>query len=494
MMRSTTRSGLWLLLICAVLAGRARATTYYLSPSGSDTNAGLAATSPWLTPNHAVRCGDTIVAAPSAAYQYGNFQEFGRVSCAANDDVAWLKCAQFDACRITVPSRGGDAGYNFRATGIRITNSYWGVTGWEVSNPTTAPDTQACIDVAGGVHHVVIANNVANHCGGAGIGASVDYAAVIGNIVYDSATSNKDCHSGIDVYAPTPLDHAPGTHIYVAGNFVWATKNPENPHGTQPCYDGNGIISDWIATHHCSETFTGGVLIENNLTLSNAGVGVRVEYSGAENYPNGGCGAWPGPSEFSLQIARHNTAWNNGLGCAAFGSRDGGELQIQSADNIRFIANLAVAQQKYRYCDKYPRRSDLTFDLMPAFQVAAGSKLDAVEGNWLYSAAGNPLQVTDRQGERVTNSTFRFGSNILGENPQLAAPFTPEAPACAGSPNAYACMAKVVDRFAPKVHAAASYGYQRPRATPVYDALFPQWLCHVHDMPAGLITMGCRAR
>jgi hypothetical protein len=111
----------------------AQATTYYLAPAGaggSDSNSGLSANTPWLTPNHHVNCGDVILAAPSSAYAATNFRinEWGVVSCASGNNVAWLKCQVFDACKITINSTGHNA--------MTPSQSYWGVQGWEVTATT----------------------------------------------------------------------------------------------------------------------------------------------------------------------------------------------------------------------------------------------------------------------------------------------------------------------------------------------------------------------
>ena len=84
-------------LLCAVLflcvcTVPACATTYYLAPNGNDSNSGANASSAWLTPNHAINCGDVIVAAPSSSYSYWNFApgKWGSVTCASGDSVAWI--------------------------------------------------------------------------------------------------------------------------------------------------------------------------------------------------------------------------------------------------------------------------------------------------------------------------------------------------------------------------------------------------------------------
>src|ERR1700674_2102053 len=109
------------LLFC--LAIPASATAYFLAPGfagGSDSNNGLSAGFPWLTPNHALNCGDTITAAASSNYSPAPFisGQWGTVSCPANNNVAWLICATFDGCK-----------FSSSATGCTMqpNASYWGI-------------------------------------------------------------------------------------------------------------------------------------------------------------------------------------------------------------------------------------------------------------------------------------------------------------------------------------------------------------------------------
>ena len=102
------------------------ATTYYLAPApsgGSDTNSGLSANAPWLTPNHPVNCGDVILAAASKNYAALNFNYlWGAVTCSAANNVAWLKCATFDGCVISSLTSGQN--------GMAVGSSYWGRAGF----------------------------------------------------------------------------------------------------------------------------------------------------------------------------------------------------------------------------------------------------------------------------------------------------------------------------------------------------------------------------
>jgi len=99
----------WKLALAIVLSTfnpPAWATTYYLATAaadGSDSNNGTSASTPWLTPNHAVICGDVVLAS-AGTNSAGNFSygKWGTVTCAGGNNIAWLKCVTFDACKFTV--------------------------------------------------------------------------------------------------------------------------------------------------------------------------------------------------------------------------------------------------------------------------------------------------------------------------------------------------------------------------------------------------------
>jgi len=115
--------------------------------------------------------------------------------------------------------------------------------------------------------------------------------------------------------------------------------------------------------------------------------------------------------------------------------------------------------------------------------VSSPDATDQIFNNFLYSPAGNNVI--------GSGPGFSYGPNITGMNPMLANPVQPNAPDCTGFSNVPACMATVVANFAPTNPTAKSFGYQAPSATPAANARFPQWLCTVTNLPAGLITMGC---
>jgi hypothetical protein len=147
-----------------------------------------------------------ILAAPRTAYSAMKFQNWkmGVVNCPAGNNVAWLECATFDACKI-----------NIRST---PSQSYWGIQGREVTASTVSGNE--CFEAyppnsTTTIHHIISANDIANGCG------DEDFAS--GGICSDdiayNADDNAECSSGIDVVVPVNSDTLPGTHIYIAENF-----------------------------------------------------------------------------------------------------------------------------------------------------------------------------------------------------------------------------------------------------------------------------------
>jgi len=448
-----------LALILSIAPARVLATTYYLAPAaggGSDANNGTSAGTPWLTPNHALSCGDVIAAAASTSYASGNFQNFGAVSCPSGNNVAWLKCATFDACKISTSGQSG----------MTVNQSYWGVQGWEV---TTSGNNAVCFTAypsSGNIHHIIFANNVANGCGAGGISTfnagsnGEDYLIIVGNIAYNAASSSVHCYSGISIYQPVQTDTVPGTHMYVAGNFSWNNVEPNPCNGTAPT-DGEGIIFDsFDGSQGGIATYSQQAVAANNILLSNGGKGLEAYQSVV------------GSAHAPIYFVR-NTVWGNNKDTNESGTWCG-EVDIAVAYNVTAYGNLAVTNSATG-CGSNPDY---------AFYVAQGDGSNSVHDNWGYSASGynNGLN---------SSGSFAYGSgNTWGTDPSLASPAIPGAPNCSGFASVPACMATVIANFKPRNVSAQAYGYQPPLTTSASDALFPSWVCNV-NLPAGLITKSC---
>lgn len=441
-----------------------RATTYYLATAaggGNDANDGTSAATPWLTPKHSVNCGDVILAAPSQAYLATNFRPgmWGVVNCPSGNNVAWLKCATFDACKITINTSGHNA--------MTPTQSYWGVQGWEVT-ATYLPGNE-CFeayppDFTHTVHHIIFANNVANGCGDGAFatGASaanvgVDYLVILGNIAFNGAQDSTECYSGIDVVTPVNYDTLPGTHIYIAGNFAWGNVDPKPCAGGAPT-DGQGINLDTVNKFN----YSGQIVIDNNISVFNGGAGIQ-SFLNTGSSPN------------AAIYLRGNTTYGNQTGSVnAFPCA---EARFESSLSSQAYLNLLVAGTALGCSSSQP--------IYP-FAVTQPDSSDQVFNNFFYGSGGNN---TTGSGQG-----FAYGSNVTGTNPAVANPVEPGPPSCSSYASVPACMATMIANFTPKNTSATAFGYQIPSSAASNDELFPQWLCTVTNLPVGLVTMGCTAK
>jgi hypothetical protein len=440
-----------------------QAGTYYLSPSGLDSNDGLSASASWLSPNHPLKCGDIIVAAASSAYSATNFYtgKWGTVSCPAGNNVAWLKCETFDGCKIHTDTNQG----------MWIDKSYWGVQGWEVT--TNASDdygtcfmAQPNYDLPAEVHHIIFANDIANGCSQGGFATvnhsslGVDYLAIVGSVAYDAAQGSTSCASGISIYQPVQSDTLPGTHIYVAGNFSYGNLEPSKCNGGSPT-DGGGIIFDsFDGRLGGTPPYWSQAVAYNNITVNNGSKGIEVSNNSA------------GSSHATIWV-NQNTSWGNltdpnqaWFGCA--------EVSLYKASNTHIYGNL-ISTRSATGCSGHP---------IYALAVSSGDATDSVVNNLAYGYNGNHTFLYD-------SGSFAWGSgNQFGTSPDFTNPVAPGPPNCSGTSSVPDCMAPVIANFAPKTASALGLGYHKPSSASEHDTLFPQWLCTV-NLPSGLITNGC---
>jgi hypothetical protein len=440
----------------------ANTTLYYLATAadgGSDSNNGLSPREPWLTPNHSVNCGNTIIALPSMSYSASNFGsgQWGTVNCPyPASNVAWLKCQTFDGCKINASSA-------FAQPIMGISNSYWGIEGWEVTSEGTFSSCFAASPPTTNgtnIHHIIFANDIANGCTAGGLvaynngTASVDYIAIVGNIAYNTSQGSAFCYSGISVAAPAQTDSLPGTHIYLAGNFSWLNFDPSTCAGGTPT-DGEGIILDTWSRF----VYTGQAVAENNILFLNGGRGIEINSNTSA------------PVYFL-----HNTIYGNN-GDTHQNFTFCGDLYIDE--------NTPLVQSSYNIVQTNSA-TGCGSNTLYALWVSRSTRTVTVANNLAYSAAAN------NQG-RSGNTGFSYGTNVTGTSPNFANPVNPGAPSCGSATSVPNCMATVIDNFTPRASSAGGYGYQIPNSMSLADPLFPQWLCNV-NLPPGLVTMGCSSQ
>lgn len=450
------------LFVLATALPAAHATSYFMSPSGSDGANGLTTGTAWASPNHALNCGDTITAATGtySASHFGSGQ-WGTVTCAGGNNVAFLKCATFDACFISGSNQG-----------VVISSNYWGIAGFEVTN--TSASTVSCFSAiapsSSTVHHIIFADNIANGCGGGGFitfnhstTASSDYIVMMGNIAYNTAQNSSECYSGFSIYQPIASDAVAGTHIYIAGNFSYGNVDPATCAGG-PSTDGEAVILDTFnGSQGGTPDYAPQAVVQNNIGFFNGGRGLEVF-----NNTN------------ATIIFKYNTAFsdmqdnNQTNGCF-----DRGELGEQSISNVTYDHNLAMTRTG----------SSCSSAAIYPFSILLGNGTDITTNNWIYSPTGNTTLINSSSG-------FSLGTtNIAAVNPVFSNPVNPGAPSCGSFSSTVACMATVITDYTPSASSAGipatNYGYQAVSLNSVTDPLYPAWLCNVTALPTGLVTPGC---
>ena len=191
--------------------------TYYISPTGSDSNSGLTAATAWATPNHTgLVCGDVIIAAPGA-YNTGFVYWNNPSNCPSTSGGIDGNGGIYFAVVLCGGAHVGDCSMNFAGNGMIVNANNWAIEGWQVTSSAgyaflaLANATNTTI-----IHHVAFINDIASNShdgfvtgdGGKNHnvpGNGVDQFAVVGDIAYNS---NQDpiCVAAIDDAGPANYD------------------------------------------------------------------------------------------------------------------------------------------------------------------------------------------------------------------------------------------------------------------------------------------------
>ena len=316
--------------------------TYYMSPTGSD-NTGLSAATAWASPNHAVNCGDVIIAA-AGTYSTGQFgDKFGVVSkCPSTSGgidgtggvyFAVLLCAGPDlmSCNITTKG-GGDpltlVELNTTNVGGTFTNAvanYWAIEGFNLNSTPNSRGFghRTCNSSNGLIHHFAFINNIisnsrqavgGNDCG-ANSGSSVegaDYEAIVGNIAQNAnqegTYSGGICVAAFDFTNLGQYNTTAGTHAYAYTNYAMANLVP----ACEKYYDGEAFMTDLPNVH----LFEGTVVYANNIAYDSSRACIQLTGGGSQ------------PVTFKIY---NNTCYANNMQPGSTGTNGSlGELNLSS--------------------------------------------------------------------------------------------------------------------------------------------------------------------
>jgi hypothetical protein len=518
--------------------------TYYMSPSGSDSNTGTS-TSPWASPNHSrLNCGDVIVAA-SGTYSFSNLTITQTVTCAGGNNVVWVRCAIFDSCKVT-------------SNGVLIRASYWGVEGWEVDGGN-ACFAASPLTTSASIGYIVFADDIANGCQQSGIvtynngSAGVDNTIVIGNVVYNASQTTGNCDSGISI--GDPRNDASSNHfIYVAWNLSYdnhttsclSTATATNaatasgsstlhfsvsesaqvgkyvrdittpnaiPSGTHVTASGTNTLTmsanavgsgvgsgDTLSFDQNSDEtglafdtwcdYAGAGVAENNLLIGNGGPGFEATGCANSNAPI---------------VVRNNTAGLNdtmnelGAGLAELSIGAGG-VGWHSSQVYANVAYGTAAKNNYNapaalfagLNDPGPSWPSVIDDNF-VYQPTTGYHWGVWNGSSLRISCQSP-HTTPATGSpwsgETTNPPGGCAGMVTGTSPAFVNPTIPGAPNCSGSATTLACMATAIANWTTTNPTAAHWGAQTAAPTDRYNTT--TFECNVyHALPSGLAPSRC---
>jgi hypothetical protein len=269
------------------------ATTYYVSTTGSDSNAGTSTTAPFKTIAHAAGLtnpGDTvnvmagtysvtgspiinITRSGSASGGYITYQAYPGQQPLLQSSDAWqainiqasyivingFEIEGMDEANITAAQAAtlGESSPEANSAGI-------GVGSTSITTPWT---------------HLVLSNNIIHGFSEGGIGVMrCDYVTIEKNITYDNAYWSPYGGSGISIFSSANSDTNTGYKNFVTGNISYGNQMlVGEPAAGGTMADGNGIIIDSNKGDQVGgAAYTGRTLVENNLTYMNGGTGMHT--------------------------------------------------------------------------------------------------------------------------------------------------------------------------------------------------------------------------
>jgi hypothetical protein len=452
--------------------------TYYISPTGKDSNGGTSPADAWATPKHAVDCGDAIIA---LAGSYTNAQfgtnNWGTVSnCpSTTGGIDGQGGVYFAAVVCAGPDMTSCAVSNQTAEPVRVDASNWAVEGFSATQAAAAQGAcySATSETTATLHHIAFINDIASRCALGGFDSyawtspgGVDQTAVVGTIAYATTPSTNGqglCGSGISLIPTNGPDTSAGAHVFVAGAFSYDNINA--PSGAGCNTDGEGIIFDsWAIPQY---KYTG--IIEQSVLWGNGSAALLAFPQGNHTTDDQATVVW-----------KHNTAYGNYQDPKNPG---GGELFLNQV--YPTTGSYTITDNLFEATESAPGGSGAgkVYGADIACDNGCASPSVSIAGNYIWdghapsSTAAGGENTTAYYGGASEGASWIWGSNTYGD-PGFANPgaLPATAPNCAGYANTTACMvgAGVVADLTPS-GAAVGVGYEPPGSCAA-DPSYPTWL------------------
>lgn len=311
----------------------AAATTYYVSASGSDSNNGTSASTPFRTIQKAAdrtNPGDTV------NVMNGTYAPF-MISRSGSASGGYITYQAYPGQRPTVKKDGrawdGILLYNSKSgpsyiviDGFNVVGNAQSVTYAQAKSAADYNNTTNGNCIGGGTasNHIIVRNNYLSYCPGAGLIATGDYIYIYNNVIHHNSYWSPLATSGMTV-AGKDSDSYTGAKVFVYNNILYNNQNFVcNKYQTNPCAitDGEGIIVD----SNKANNFHGRVSIYNNIAYNNGGPGISVAYSQRADVFN-------------------NTTYKNNISAAApapyTAHTGGGEITAYKSNDVNIVNNVS---------------------------------------------------------------------------------------------------------------------------------------------------------
>jgi uncharacterized protein (TIGR03437 family) len=352
-------------LVLASLAVSAYGATYYVSGAGSDLNTGLSESSAFRnlqTAENLTAPGDTVYV------MNGTY-----TTCDGCDILDITRSGTANAW-ITYVAYPGHQPLLSLGTGWNAINVHGGAAYIEISGLHVEGDLQnpnqnetvctadslepnpgpACNgngitidgrnDGANKPHHILIDHNEVFNMPGGGIGtAEADYVTVEDNYVHETSWYSRYGNSGISLYESWNYDSGPIPHTIIRRNRMFDNRSLIPYQNTGKPTDGEGIIIDTSRNNQSGSdpigAYTGGFLVENNLSVNNGGAGIEcyqsdnITFLNNTMYGNGLVVMYP---DILINQSRTVNVWNNVVYSAATGTA----VNVFSTPNLQFDYNI----------------------------------------------------------------------------------------------------------------------------------------------------------
>lgn len=461
-------------------------SVHFMSASGSDSNNGLSTGAAWLTPNHALNCGDVIIAATG---NYNPLTSWGSVSnCPSTSggidgtggiNFAIVLCAG----NVGTCSVNHSTGHTFA---VDVSANNWAVEGWLATEGYVSGASgfgftmHSC---TGLIHHVAFINNISafnasgfttNSCGAnGGPGFGVDYYAWLGNIAQDSAGRNDgDYDAAFDTIGEKNFDTTAGTHVLIDGNFSY-----NNQQTTGGATDGECFMVDTPDALDYTQT----IVIKNNIAAICERFGLQMFYQN-ESTNTGMVLKVYNNSMYGSNILAHGTQANGNYG----------DINIQANSTLPWTVTIQNNLVKERLANGTGDTGEVIYAL-----VASSSNTSLTIGG---SGSQNFLKgLATSCGLANCDSGFNAATNgslsVLGTNTYTDPGYNSVTdlfsnqigtPSCSSFATTTACLGwnnstqaatnpSLIYDMLPTASGTSGKGYQPPGSCAT-DADYPSWL------------------